>query len=258
MYQATVRNSMSWDANSSMRSDWNFDTIKTSSIMGTFRSLAKDLSSMSESSEDEYPESGQIGSIDTGGATKGSEPLVNGGLGSNLDAAHSTVVIKPTSSPVSEKDIETLLAMEPKEPSPSDSPSPPPAYTGSVRNVTRRSSYAERHSVNGAGTVMKEGDLGTGVDTIRPVKKVDTAGSLRVSAEHVGSLRRGSTGSTGSPTSHKRAASELGRAGVSIVDEVVLPVLHQVRLRFFYRVVLINVVFFRLSGMIWMLEKSNL
>lgn len=78
---------------------------------------------------------------------------------------------------------------------------------------------------------MREADLGTGVDTIRPVKKVDTAGSLRISAEHVGSLRKGSTSSPSSPTSHKRVASELGRAGVSIVDEVVLPVLQQVRLR---------------------------
>jgi len=232
MYQATVRNSMSWDANSSMRSDWNFDTIKTSSIMGTFRSMAKDLSSMSETSDDEYPDfPGQPGTIDTGGATKGSDPLVNGGIGSNLDAAHSTVVIKSPSSPVSEKDIETLLAMEPKESpdSPSDNAPPPPAYTGSVRTGNRRSSYAERHAVNGAGTVMREADLGTGVDTIRPVKKVDTVGSLRISAEHVGSLRKssGSNSSPSSPTLHRRAASELGRAGVSIVDEVVLPVLHQ-------------------------------
>jgi serine/threonine-protein kinase 24/25/MST4 len=233
IYQATVKNSMTWDMNSSMRSDWNFDTIKTSSIMGTFRSMAKDLSSTSEADDDDdddYPDSGQLGSIDTGAATKGSDPLITGGIGSNFGAAHSTVVIKSPASPVSEKDMETLLAMEPKTESP-DQPTvaPPPAYSGSMRSGGRRSSYAERHAVNGAGTVMREADLGTGVDTIRPVKKVDTAGSLRISAEHVGSLRRssGSSSSPSSPTLHRRAASELGRAGVSIVDEVVLPVLHQ-------------------------------
>ncbi|KAF9075814.1 Ste20-like serine/threonine kinase [Rhodocollybia butyracea] len=236
MYQATVRNSMSWDANSSMRSDWNFDTIKTSSVMGTFRSMAKDLTSMSETSEDEYDDSGLPGTIDTGGATKGSDPLYAGGpLGSNLDAAHSTVIIKPPTSPASEKDIQTLLeakeSAEPLAESLSDGSPPPPAYSGSMRS-SRRSSYAERHTLNGAGTVIHEADLGTGIDTIRPVKKVDTVGSLRISAEHVGSLRKNSSGSGSgstptSPTLHRRAASEIGKAGVSIVDEVVLPVLSQ-------------------------------
>ncbi|KAF5389133.1 hypothetical protein D9757_004888 [Collybiopsis confluens] len=235
MYQATVRNNMAWDANSSIRSDWNFDTIKTSSIMGTFRGMAKDLSSMSETSDDEFSDSGLPGTMETGGATKGSDPLINGRIGSNLGAAQSTVVIKssPPSSPHSEKDMAALLESQELSQSPEAPPDaipPPPAYnSGSVRN-NRRSSYAERHAVNGAGTVMREADLGTGVDTIRPVKKVDTLGSLRISAEHVGELRKsasGSISSPSSPTTHGRAASETGKAGVSIVDEVVLPVLHQ-------------------------------
>ncbi|KAJ3741130.1 Pkinase-domain-containing protein [Lentinula detonsa] len=227
-YQATIRNSMGWDANSSIRSDWNFDTIKTSSIMGTFRNMAKDLSSMSEAYEDEFIDSGLPSTIDTAGATKGSDPISNGKIGSNLDASHSTVVIK---SPVTEKDMESLLEATESPDSTeslSDKSSPPPAYSGSMRSK-RRSSYAERHSVNGAGTVMREADLGTGIDTIRPVKKVDTVGSLKISAEHVGSLRKNSGSSSGpsSPTLHRRAASEMGRAGTSIVDEVVLPVLQQ-------------------------------
>ena len=42
MYQPTVRNSMAW--NGSMRSEWDFDTIRSStSAMGTYRSMAKDL-----------------------------------------------------------------------------------------------------------------------------------------------------------------------------------------------------------------------
>ncbi|KAJ4481537.1 Ste20-like serine/threonine kinase [Lentinula edodes] len=227
-YQATIRNSMGWDANSSIRSDWNFDTIKTSSIMGTYRNMAKDLSSMSEAYEDEFIDSGLPSTIDTAAATKGSDPIANGRIGSNFDAAHSTVVIK---SPVVEKDMETLLEAteSPVSSEPlSDSVTPPPAYSGSIRS-NRRSSYAERHSIDGAGTVMREADLGTGVDTIRPVKKVDTVGSLKISAEHVGSLRKNSGSSSGpsSPTLHRRAASEMGRAGTSIVDEVVLPVLSQ-------------------------------
>ncbi|KAJ4478080.1 Pkinase-domain-containing protein [Lentinula aciculospora] len=209
-YQATIRNSMGWDANSSIRSDWNFDTIKTSSVMGTFRNMAKDLGSMSEAYEDEFIDSGLPSTIDTAGATKGSDPIANGRIGSNLDAAHSTVVIK---SPVTEKDMETLLedTESPNSSEPlSDNVAPPPAYSGSMRG-NRRSSYAERHSVDGPGTVMREADLGTGVDTIRPVKKVDTVGSLKISAEHVGSLRRNSGSSSGpsSPTMHRRAASEM-------------------------------------------------
>ncbi|KAJ3722952.1 Ste20-like serine/threonine kinase [Lentinula raphanica] len=227
-YQETIKSSMGWDANSSIRSDWNFDTIKTSSIMGTFRNMAKDLNPMSEEYEDEF-NSGLPSTIDTAGATKGSDPIANGRIGSNFDAAHSTVVIK---SPVSEKDMETLLVEAAESPDSSeplvDKSAPPPAYSGSMRS-SRRSSYAERHAIDGAGTVMREADLGTGVDTIRPVKKVDTVGSLKISAEHVGSLRRnsGSISGPSSPTLHRRAASEMGRAGTSIVDEVVLPVLHQ-------------------------------
>lgn len=79
--------------------------------------------------------------------------------------------------------------------------------------------------------MLTDADLGNGVDTIRPVKKVDPVGSLRLSAEFVGNLRKeGSTSSPSSPTAHKRATSENGRAGQSLVDEVVLPILGNVRL----------------------------
>jgi len=94
---------------------------------------------------------------------------------------------------------------------------------------SRRASYAARTSVDGAGTVLREADLGTGVDTIRPVKKVDGAGSLRLSSEFVGSIRKDGSISSRSPTVHKRAASETARAGRSLVEDVVLPILSQVR-----------------------------
>jgi serine/threonine-protein kinase 24/25/MST4 len=106
----------------------------------------------------------------------------------------------------------------------------PPAYSGSVRS-SRRASYAARTSVNGAGTILTEADLGTGVDTIRPVKKVDGAGSLRLSTEFVGSMRKdGDISSPRSPTVHKRAASEAAKAGRILVEDVVLPILSKVGL----------------------------
>lgn len=104
----------------------------------------------------------------------------------------------------------------------------PPAYSGSVRS-TRRSSYAARTSVDGAGTILSPADLGTGIDTIRPVKKVDPVGSLRLSSEFVGSLRKeGSASSPRSPTAHSRGTSEIAKAGRSLVDEVILPMLTHV------------------------------
>ena len=233
MYQPSVRNNVAWDTNGTMKSDWNFDTIKSSATMGTFRSMTKDLAMphTMEADDDDvsvYEEDHPF--IDTGGATKESESL-GGGLGLNSQAAHSTVVIK-SSFPAPELDIPTPLASGSSSPDqiPSDSlpEGAPPAYSGSVRS-RRRASYAERSSVRGAGTILNEADLGTGVDTIRPVKKVDPMGSLRISAEFVGNLRReGSSSTPTSPTAYTRAASEAGKAGRVMVDEVVLPILQKV------------------------------
>ena len=91
-----------------MRSDWNFDTIKTMSAMGTFRGTIHELSmapGMVEDEESVYDDSQS--SIDTGAATKGSDPISPAVIGMNSDAAHSTVIIKP---------IRTQEA-EPEEPS---------------------------------------------------------------------------------------------------------------------------------------------
>ncbi|KAF5370106.1 hypothetical protein D9758_001049 [Tetrapyrgos nigripes] len=236
--QATVRSNMSWDTTGSMRSDWNFDTIKTSSVMGTFRSIAKDLplASPTEEPEDDDEAFGFVdrGSVDSAAATRGSDPIVEGGLGSNPGASHSTVIIKEPLFEEPEMDVETMLAESEAVSGSGDAVdnAPPPAYNSGSMKGTRRSSYAARHSVNGAGTVVREADIGSGVDTIRPVKKVDAAGSLRLSSEHVGSLRRDSNGSTSSPAlspttsaKHRRAASEMGKAGASMVNEVVLPII---------------------------------
>ncbi|KAI0796648.1 kinase-like domain-containing protein [Abortiporus biennis] len=231
-YQATIRNSGAWDG--SVRSEWNFDTIKTSSVMGTFRSLAKDLAEVTpeEDAEDTSDSLYDISEVDSTGATKGSD-----GIGMNVDAAHSTVVIRPVSSLVQDKDIPELLAdtasnetasIEPSTPPQGDNAEPPPAYTGSVRS-SRRSSYAARHNVQ-SGTVLAEADLGNGVDTIRPIKKVDTVRSLRLSSEFVGSLRErdGVASPPQSPVStkasSKKSVSEISKAGRAMVDDVIVPI----------------------------------
>ena len=211
--------------------------------MGTFSSAARDLLPDMDDEEAEedplvYDEEDQ--SVDTEGAIKGSEQLVSSGIGMSHQATHSTVVIK---SPPEEQDIPALLATTDSESGALSGTVPlpegedaPPAYTGSVRSSMKRSSYAARHRTTGAGTVMREADLGSGVDTIRPVKKVDTIGSLRLSAEYVGTARSkddppqspSSTSPIKERSSFKRRASESESAGRAMVDDVVLPVLQNV------------------------------
>jgi len=218
-----------------MKSDWNFDTIKSTSAMGTFRSMANDITmpAAMEGYDDEMSFYEGHPSMDTSDAINRSGPLVGGGLGLSSQAAHSTVVIKHA-HPVPEIDIPTPLASgsSSADELPSGTTAPPegapPAYTGSIRSK-RRASYAERTSAYGAGTILHEADLGTGVDTIRPVKRVDPVGSLRISAEFVGSMRREENTSTPtSPIMHTRGASQVAEAGKAMVDEVVLPILRKV------------------------------
>jgi len=243
MYQASVRNSGAWDG--TIRSDWSFDTVRTNSAMGSLRGMARDITGSIPDEDyyddDEasmYPES----SIDTSAATKGSDVPMAGGtaLGMNAGAQHSTVIIRPLAPPADAKDVPSLMNDSSSEettgsPEPGtllqsvETSEPPPAYTGSVRS-TRRASFQARNNLN-SGTVLVEADLGNGVDTIRPVKKVDTVRSLRMSEEYVGTARsrEGSTSNPPSPqatkSSHRRTASESAKAGKSLVDEVVLPTL---------------------------------
>ncbi|KAG6821278.1 hypothetical protein H0H93_002388 [Arthromyces matolae] len=231
MYQPTVRQSQTWDT---IRSDWNFDTIKSSTAMGTFRSMAKDFEPLGTvpDEDDDLNDEEIDGSVETG-ATKGSDPKVLG-IGINSHAAHSTVIIKPIRTPSSDTTISKLLEEEavsgeaesdnPDDDEAASQLGAPPAYTGSVRS-NRRASYSARMSAEGAGTILREADIGTGVDTIRPVKKVDPAGSLRLSAEFVGNLRKDSPTTPPSPTKHRRTQSQGAKAGVALVDEVVLPIL---------------------------------
>ncbi|KAF8621561.1 hypothetical protein AX15_007589 [Amanita polypyramis BW_CC] len=218
----TVRNTMTWDNGGTMRSDWSFDTIRSTSAMGTLRSMARDIALPPTICDDDerFDDCGHSSTTtDSALATQGSQPSAMSGLGMNPMAAHSTVVVKQGITPELGKGVDELTAAEEDELS-----GAPPAYTGSIK-PRRRASYAERSNIKGTGTILNEADLGTGVDTIRPVKKVDPVGSLRLSAEYVGSMRK--DGSTVSPTSSvfNRSPSEAANAGIAIVDEIVIPIL---------------------------------
>ena len=181
-------------------------------------------------------------SLDTDAATKGSEiPPSPGGTGSEIQAQSNTVVVRSqlASAPGRAAPTEEVAPSEACTPELTDSSvtpdlGAPPAYV----RTPRRSSYAARMAAN--GTIVREADIGTGVDTIRPVKKIDTTGSLRLSSEFVGSMRaRDGSNSGSTPTSptspvkdkssaHKRAASDAAKAARSLVDDVVLPTIQKV------------------------------
>jgi serine/threonine-protein kinase 24/25/MST4 len=222
--------------------------------MGSFRNMAKDLVAPDMIPDEDEEATSLFGtaedreSLETGAATRGSDtPPTPGGTDSEIQAEHNTVVVR--SQLISPHELAVPL----EEVNPSDATNPPgstdananpdlgapPAYV----RTPRRSSYAARTAPN--GIVVREADLGTGVDTIRPVKKIDTTGSLRLSSEYVGSMRvrEGRDGSSNgsvptSPTSpvkdkdrssvHTRAVSDAAKAGRSLVDEVVLPTLQRV------------------------------
>jgi serine/threonine-protein kinase 24/25/MST4 len=220
--------------------------------MGSFRNMARDLVQPGLI-PDEDEEAASFGtaedgdSLDTAAATKGSDiPLNPAGIGSEIQERQTTIVLRSQLTPShGHAPIEDVVSTETGHttdlPSSADASAnadlgAPPAYV----RTPRRSSYAARTAPK--GTIVREADLGTGVDTIRPVKKIDTTGSLRLSSEYVGSMRArdGREGSSAgsvptSPTSpvkdkssHRRAASEAAKAGRSLVDEVVLPTLEKV------------------------------
>lgn len=85
-----------WDRNSTLRSEWNFETVKSMTGVESVHSVQDTIGEIDDevfTEEDEEVVDGQ--SVDTGAATNGSEPLA--GIGMNLAAAHSTVVIKVSS-----------------------------------------------------------------------------------------------------------------------------------------------------------------
>ena len=248
--------------NDSVRSEWFFETVRSKSggsVAGgnnTYRSLAQlgfgtaatnpaqmppgmipddDASYYDEEVDTEglAPIAESEDSYDSGAATKGSEERVPGsGIGVNTDAAQSnTMVIRGDfvddkgEPPAYDTPVVPTAPSTPSRRN-SESNSPPPSP-----NSMRRKTFAERTQTNGRGTALGAADLGNGIDTIRPVKRVDTIGSLKLSAEYVGAVREGAENGSrgnGEVKGHARRGSENVRAGRAMIDEVVVPVVQNV------------------------------
>ncbi|KIJ57014.1 hypothetical protein M422DRAFT_40568 [Sphaerobolus stellatus SS14] len=242
-----VNGTATWERNLTLKSEWNFETVKSLYDRDTMRSLAEieDEGDGYDYEVEEGEYGGEEDSMDTGAATRGSEEV-------NKLAMHSTVIIKPikdtlpalsTSTPTSSAEN---ITDDPQ--TPISDLGAPPAYSGSLRS-SQRSSYAARHDTTN-GTALRPADVGNGMDTVRPIKQLDAAGSLRNSNHFVGSLRskdgapifptttsptptsptsshRSQPSSKSSQQTHSRAASERARAGRAMVDEIVVPTLQR-------------------------------
>lgn len=106
-------------------------------------------------------------------------------------------------------------------------PSPNDALRRLSGSQSRKNSWAGRHDIN--GTIMREGDVGNGMHTIRPVKRFDSINSNRASAEFIrhGEGRRSDSGSmmdSSAPPSPS-LSTEAGVIGRAMVEEVINPVL---------------------------------
>lgn len=138
---------------------------------------------------------------------------------------------------VSRKSLAPPRSTSPDKKTRSPSPTASPHLTGK----SRKSSWSERHDIN--GTVLKAADVATGMDTIRPVKRLDKGGSARVSQEYIGSAR--SSDGLGLDLSAVDARYPIrslddtdegdeeeegsGQAGRALVHDVVLPVLERAK-----------------------------
>ena len=157
MYQVTLRNQ---GTARSTQSEWMFDTVKSTTAIGTFRSMEKDLATDHGSEPSDHDGDSMYGmppmnSFNSGGGTRGSDPAYIG----ILDTVRSMVVIK---TPPDEKDVPEFLtdgvplekADVVKGPFTPPSQEPPPAYTGSVRS-SQRLSHTARKSTDGWATMLR-------------------------------------------------------------------------------------------------------
>lgn len=117
----------------------------------------------------------------------------------------------------------------------------------STETRTRRSSWNERNDIN--GTILKEADVASGTETLRPVRRLDAGASAQVSQQYLGNLRSGSAPTnldkSGKPRDvspqrhlrHSRSAlassSTTARAhataGENLVRDVILPVMDRAK-----------------------------
>ena len=90
-----MRSHAAWDANNTLRSDWNFDTVKSISALGSYSGTVNGLLPSAMDNEP-FDDSEVDGSIDSEVATHSSDLL---GIGVTSNAAHPTVIIKAPHSP---------------------------------------------------------------------------------------------------------------------------------------------------------------
>ncbi|GAA5969581.1 hypothetical protein JCM21900_001739 [Sporobolomyces salmonicolor] len=114
----------------------------------------------------------------------------------------------PTGLVGEEPSIESLLtaAANPIRAAVNDLPYQPPPPS-----PDKRSSYRARHDIN--GTVLGAGDIGSGLNTVRPIRRLDSAGSQRASAEFLRSVSQRQR--QRAHTSSSSASSQLSKDSLS-------------------------------------------
>lgn len=131
------------------------------------------------------------------------------------------------------------LARRPRRPRPRRPTSGRRASQRGSSDTTRRGQWSERAtSETGESFPVGRPRIYGSYSTVRPVKKVDAAGSQRISNEFIGtgSVRRHPDASgtqrpgLESPLKTRQPLSAKGRAGQALVEEVVLGVLDSVSL----------------------------
>ncbi|CAE6411496.1 unnamed protein product [Rhizoctonia solani] len=214
-------------AGGTMRSEWLFESVRSSAPPSGYSSV-RDIVYEEDGEGNEI----RVGKMDT--------------YSSEDALSRSTIENEPQPQPIDEP-VKTPVASTPSSPVTARS-SVPTLGDGTTSPTSprhqKRSSHAARNDPN--GTVVRESDVGDGMNTMRPVKRVDAAGSLRLSNEYVGSIRSRSSGDSGegnnenglgesvisngeAKEARKRAKSlgESAKAGRALVDEVVVPVLQK-------------------------------
>ncbi|KAG9126035.1 hypothetical protein FRC07_005154 [Ceratobasidium sp. 392] len=231
---ATIRQSVydtySGGAGGTMRSEWIFETVRSNASGSGYGSVRDILYEME--GEDQEAKYGDTDTYSTAEAVHGSV----------LDSEPQPQEIDET-EPIKTPTVSPPDSLStPRGSVPSTLNDAPPSPTSP--KSPRRLSYAERNSLNGA--VVREGDVGNGMNTMRPVKRVDAAGSLRLSHEYVGSTRSRGSGDSGegsnesglaesiisnneskTPAKRKKSVSENAKAGKALIEEVAIPVLQR-------------------------------
>ncbi|WWD06048.1 hypothetical protein V865_004133 [Kwoniella europaea PYCC6329] len=196
-----------------MRSEWNFDETIKGTVKGVPVSL--DLEDLEDDNEWDYQDEDGDGD-GWEGTVREREDLLRA---STLNGSDLSLPMLERSSP---------------NPTPSLGSSPQTPHSdvmdlksSSGSGTSGKSTWKERHNKDG-GTVVKEGDLGDGFSTVRPMKKIDTVKSARMSNGYIGtgSVRKlNGVNGLESPIKSKPPLSPRGRAGQALVEEVIVGVL---------------------------------